>query len=321
MKVAAFIAGDKNIIRSSLVVFASLQQYERNVDCFLFLSDLDIQNVDKEELKHHNITIEKLPKNNLFTKSLSWPKEVFLNYFVPNVLCKKGYDICLKLDHDILVVGKLDIEKNRPKNEIFSLIEHNYEKLSNSILDDYDFYKEEFNIGSFDKKSIMFGNVIIDLKKYVEIDFWNKYKDAFKKIITKSPSKNADTFFADMGLFAIVLEKYKIKYQKMDEKYNTVASHRHLKDKNKIETDLRLIHYAGPKKPWGKNIFKFITNPYYFLLRQYWIDYVSENTNLNKKLEYVKQQNTLKSLMFRLVHSKLYLGYVKLFLKVKGNYN
>jgi lipopolysaccharide biosynthesis glycosyltransferase len=317
MKTAAYIAGDKNIIKSSIVVFKSLQRYEKHLDCFLFLNDLDLAIEDKKELEASNIITEKLPEDNLFTKSLTWPKEVFFNYIVPKILYKNGYDICLKLDHDILIIGTLDIEKNRPKKEIFSLIEHNYEKLSDSILGDYDFYKREFNIDSFDKKSIMFGNVIIDLKRYNEFGFWDKYRDAFKLIITKSPNKSTDTFFADMGLFAIVLEKYNIQYRKMDEKYNTVASHRHVKDKNNINFDFRLIHYAGPKKPWKRQWLKWLTNPYYFYLKNYWVDFTTQHTNFNRRLEYVNRRRTSKSLISTLVHSKLYLCYVKFFLKIK----
>ena len=316
MKIAAYIAGNKNIVKSSIIVFQSLQMFESDIDCFLFLDDLHISKQEHIEIEKNNIFLEKLPKDNLFTGSLSWPKEVFLNFLAPTILYQKGYDACIKLDHDILVIGPLDINNNFPVNKIFSLIEHNFETLSDSVLKDYDFFKNEFKISSYKKKSVMFGNVIINLKKYVEFDFWDKFKNAFETVITKSPSKSSDSFFADMGLFNLVLVKYKIKYKSMDVKYNTIASHQHVVNKKNLNIDdIRLIHYAGPKKPWCFFWFKWLTNPYFYYLRQLWIDFVERNTNFNKKLKFVSVKKDKKSILSKIVFSKYYRAYVKLFIR------
>ena len=105
----------------------------------------------------------------------------------------------------MLINGKLDIEKNKPINNIFSSTMHNHQTINDMVLNDFDYFKKYFNINNWNKNCIFFGAVFIDLKKFVDFNFWEKLKKSYKEILEQSPSKSSNSFFADMGLFSLVL--------------------------------------------------------------------------------------------------------------------
>lgn len=314
MRVAAYIAGDKGIVKSSIVVFKSLIKFHPEIDKFLFLSDINIEESDKMELLKLNIKLEMI-EDNLFQNSISWPKECFLNFKVPNILKGMGYDVALKFDYDVLVNGSLDIEENIPKDEMFTLMNHNYETLRDMVKNDYEFFEKEFKISQWSKKIGMFGNIYINLKKYTEEKFWEKYSFEYKNILENSPNKSPNSFFADMGLFALVLEKYEYSYKVMKEKYNCCASIRHLVNFEELDLNPRFIHYSGPKKPWKKLGIKLLTNPYYSYLRQIWINFVMEETEFNWNLE--RENKKINLLESKIIKSEFYKRYLKIIVKKK----
>lgn len=314
MRVAAYIAGDKNIVRSSIVVFTSLIKHEPKIDRYLFLSNLKIEKKDKLIIDKLNIKLMKIA-DNCFKSSLTWPRECFLNFKAPVILNKLGYDVALKFDNDVLINGKLDVKNNVPKSAIFSMINHNHERLKDMIIKDWDYFSHRYNLPDKNKKIGMFGNVYINLNKYNKLKFWDKYKETYQEILKESPGQSSDSFFADMGLFAIVLEKYGLQYETIDEKYNCCASTRHLKSYRKLEMHPRVIHYAGPKKPWKELGRRLFTNPYYAYLRQIWIDFVSENTEFNWDLKSRDKQVSLTE--GKIIHSRFYKIFTRYFVKIK----
>lgn len=310
-KYAAYIAGDLNIIESSLVVFTSLKKYEKEIDLFLYLSSEISNKKIVKQLEALGVNIEVLEEEKVFENSITWPKESFLNFSVPPILYKKGYEIGIKLDYDILINGKLDVEKNKPKKDIFSMTEHNYEKLRDMVRGDYEFFEEKYKIKNWDKKATLFGNVYINLEKYVEEKIWEKYKQTYNEIIKESPTKTADIIFADMGLFNVLMEKYDYTYEKIDEKYNTCVSYRHLTNISKLNFSPNVIHYPGPKKPWKKLGLKVLTNPYFTYYRNLWWKFIEEN---QIELKFISEGTKGYDKKYE---SEIYKLYIKYFLKIK----
>lgn len=313
MKIAAYIAGDKNIIKSSIVVFTSLEKFEPQLCKYIFLDEVDLEVEDKKDLENLGVSIIRFEKDEIFTNSITWPKESFLNFKAPEILYDLGYDYAIKLDYDILINGKLDIDEQLPTKNIFSLNSHNYETLKDMILGDYEYFEKEFNVKNWFRKAPLFGNVYINLQKYRDFGFWEKYKNSFKEILTNTPSKGGDLIFADMGLFAAVMEKYSLEYDVNHDRYNSCASLRHLKKLDELDLNPRVIHYPGPKKPWKPLGVKIITNPYYTFLREKWISFVMEETNFNWNLKREKKEkNKISS---KIIKSKAYRKYLEIYIK------
>ncbi len=310
-KIAAYIAGDLNIVESSIVVFASLKKFEKDIDLFLFLSCIELKDKHLRMLTELNVNIEKLKDETVFDGSIVWPKECFLNFSVPNILWEKGYSFGIKLDYDIIINGSLDIEKNKPQETIFSMTEHNYETIRDMVRGDYSFFKTNYNIVNWKKKATLFGNVYIDLEKYVVENFWGKYVEEYTRIIRESPSKNSNIIFADMGLFNLVLEKYSYDFERIDEKYNTCASVRHLTQYSKIDFSPNVIHFPGPKKPWKNRGVKAVSNPYFNYYRNLWWEFVKDS-----KLE-LELIDGKKNQFRKIYKSKLYKLFTKFYVKIK----
>ncbi|MED7788138.1 glycosyltransferase [Francisella sp. 19X1-34] len=302
-KVAAFIAGDKNIIDASFYVFKSLFDYNKSIDAFICLPSGSYTNEDVSKLKSIGVKLLDLEDDNLFSGFKAWPKEVFLNFAIPDKLYHLGYEVAIKLDYDVLIQGNLDVEKNTPKS-IFKAT-RGFQKFDHVILNYRDFYKQEFNLTeeTMSKPAISFGCVFINLKEYYEKEFWNKFCDVYKRIITKSPDKTNKSVFSELGTIAITLETYGFGFEVLEDKYNYfVSSTRHI-GHTKFMFDPIVMHYSGRKKPWRKVEFiRYIINPYNCFYLQKWYDY-----------EYPDNKNTFKS---KFIKSGFYKGYVLVFTKI-----
>ena len=79
-QVAAFIAGNKGIIDSSYIVFKSLLEHNKNIDCFICMPKNSYSKNEVKNLIKINIKFLDLEDDELFENCISWPKEVFLNY-------------------------------------------------------------------------------------------------------------------------------------------------------------------------------------------------------------------------------------------------
>lgn len=302
-KVAAFIAGDKNIIDPSYYVFKSLFEYNSGIDAYICLPDGSYTNEDVAKLKSIGVKLLDLEDDSLFSGFKAWPKEVFLNFAIPDRLYELGYEVAIKLDYDILIQGDLDVKKNTPRS-IFKAT-RGFQKFDHIILDYRDFYKEEFGLTEevMSKPAISFGCVFINLKEYYEKEFWNKFCDVYKRVITKSPDRSNKSVFSELGTVAITLEVYGFGFEVLEDKYNyIVSSTRHISHTRFI-FDPVVMHYSGRKKQWKKvNFFRYLINPYNCYYLQKWYDYVSSD-----------KKNSLKS---KLINSALYKGYVLIFTKI-----
>lgn len=303
---AAFIAGDKGIISSSYVVFKSLIEHNDGIDCFICLPKGSYSNEEASNLKTLGVNFLDLEEDTLFSDCISWPKEAFLNYSIPNKLYELGYQMAIKLDNDLLINGNLNINDNFPKKYFLKTTVHNYDTFEDMFITHKDFYKNEFLISDekLKNKTITQGCLYINLEKYVNYKVWEKYKNIYKNIITKSPDKSNQSIFADMGILALVLYHYKLDYEILDDKYNyIVSSIKHLKNKESLDLSPIVIHYAGPKKPWKKTkLLKYITNPYNIYYRQKWLDYTNSNKN--------------KGFKSKIINSSIYKLYLKIFIKI-----
>lgn len=124
----AYVAGDENILLPAVVTLASVRKFNPEVDTYLFiefeqtsineevaklLSSNKITLVDIKELKEKNINFN-IDSFNRFGR---WPIHVFYNYLVPNYLHELGYKYAIKLDYDVLCIGKYDLNELFPDDD------------------------------------------------------------------------------------------------------------------------------------------------------------------------------------------------------------
>lgn len=284
-KYAAFIAGDKNIVEASYYVFKSLFEHNQGIDGYICLPQGSYSKEEVQKLLDIGVRLLDLEDDELFSGFKAWPKEVFLNFAVPDKLYELGYEVGIKLDYDVLVRGNLDVEKNTPKTIFKST--RGFQSFDHVIIDYRDFYKTEFNLSEevLKQPAISFGCVFLNLKEYHDQKFWDKFCDVYTRIITKSPDKSNRSIFSELGTIAITLETYGFGFEVLEDRYNYfVSSTRHIKH-TKFMLDPIVMHYSGRKKPWRKvEPIRYIINPYNCFYLQKWLDYTSEKKTLKSKV-------------------------------------
>lgn len=281
-RIAVYIAGDSKIFFPGLVAFDSIQKYNRHLplDYYMFfegeglthkmelsLMQRDITFVDIAKLEEHG-TVDDLP----VMGENRWPKHVFYNWLVPNMLHSAGYKYAIKADYDLLCVGSYDLKDvKNPDNTIAGLVfdlDLANEGVAPEHLTDFEnparapYYNAGF--------------VAINLDRYVEADTFRRFKTVYAEI----HADGAKVINAEQAALAIVAAKDTTPLKRLDQSYNQriVYPPRLDGDGKPI---IRNIHYLTHNKPWLPPNFRYldryvkIGRTTVFIYRSIWLRYAA----------------------------------------------
>ncbi len=291
MKIALFVAGDKNIFFPAVVALSSIDKSNPGVfDLYICFDGNDLTAEMQEVLDYYNIrfipkrdleafgSIENLP----LMKEGKWPLEIFLNWVLPKFFGAAGYRISIKADYDILGTAPYDISEIDPGEKILS-----------GLTFDVNFEKEGVSkelLGSWEQRGIYrkgvrsyinAGFVVFNNKLYSEFDFYNKLKDVFVEVVNECPGVK----LAEQVAAAIVLSSVGVK--EVPASYNQRVLWGSFVDE-KLLPDIKNIHYITSSKPWRPFDRKLV--PYFvknrqaiiFSYRAIWLAKASENPWFDK---------------------------------------
>lgn len=320
MKVAAFIAGDKNILNPSIIALKSLKKYNPKVSLYLLI---DIENLtiqEKKLLEENEITIPEFNIEYDFTSSQNWPKEVFWNYKAPIIFHKLGFEYSLKIDLDTVCLKEIDWSQILPTKEVFAAVPTGY-TVDTYLEKEREFLIQEFNLNIQRRKYIYpnVGVIVFNNQKYFQSEIWTKLYNYKNRIVDKSKSKSLDIIFADQALFAILLASSdNILWKKISMNYNYTLHDKKLANYfgdffNKVV----ICHYTGPK-PWKKiSLFYLFYNPYLYYYRQVYFDYLKEINIFDKNLKINNYRENFKDkLVTKLIDSHLFKYWIRIWYKL-----
>ena len=182
-----------------------------------------------------------------------WPKIVFLNYYIPYLFSNK-YDYAIKLDYDILCVGKYNINSIIPnKNEILSAVYRTY--LDNNVeINDYKKIAKEYKF-KYDEcrgslKTINAGFFVVNINDYINNYFFEKYTDIYSYFEKNKIKTKGD--FSEQIILGFMQGILGIKYKKLGIAYNFRPAGCNLDDvaTQKLAKCIKNIHYSTACKPW-----------------------------------------------------------------------
>ncbi len=283
----AYMVGDENIALGALVAFHSFQKNNPGIECRLYSYPDKLDPKYKQYLVDNGVKIFDISEfsdkmsdfNAQASNGMTWPVEIFLNHYLPYVLSEE-FTYGMKLDYDLLVLDTLDLEEITPVgnetmatiNNLFNCYNMNKIRLSEELyLDNFDFDFERLkSIG------VNCGFLVVDLKKYKELDIYGKMINLYNKV--KSIDVDAaERIYSEQGLLNLTLEDEKIEYRLLDSKYNLTTTMCRV---HKGE-DIKIMHYTGIVKPWSKFDLTedLLTKKGHMnvFMSYYWLKYVDEN--------------------------------------------
>ncbi|MBQ7456888.1 MAG: hypothetical protein IJS54_04720 [Desulfovibrio sp.] len=258
MKIAVYVLGDHNIIYPALVLFTSLKKHN-DFDFFLYTESETMNEEQIRLCQDLNIRVENIQNEeykrriSVFSNFKRWPKELFLNYVIPYYLNDLGYDYAIKMDYDILCLDTYKLDEVLPKkDQILSVI------LKRSIVQtiaekDLQTLNECFVSGERDLtkvSSVNAGFIAIDVKRYVDVDFFSQYTRVYQ-YITKSNIQFHGEFIEQwiLGYLQAVLG---ITYKGVNLAYNFRPGGIVIAEKaiTQVAARCKNIHYSMACKPW-----------------------------------------------------------------------
>lgn len=271
----AYVAGDENILLPAVVTLASLRKFNPEVDTYLFiefeqtsineevaklLSSNKITLVDIKELKEKNINFN-IDSFNRFGR---WPIHVFYNYLVPNYLHELGYKYAIKLDYDVLCIGKYDLNELFPDDdEIIAIC------LRGRLVDFIDKENEAKlakTIKLKDYKTVNAGFICMNLTSYVNKAFFEEFKRAYQLLQNIKIKEYVEQF-----AIGVLQAKYDHEFKNLSLKYNYRPSY-------KFPNAVINVHYNLLEKPWIKYKINDLSSECFksFLLNNLWIEEAEE---------------------------------------------
>lgn len=255
MKIALFVAGDENIFFPALVALNSIEDHNPDVfDLYLCF--------DKAKLTlHMSKTLDRYKINFIDSALLAidchlnslplmkegrWPKEIFLNWALPEYFHGLGYRHSIKVDYDILCVGSYDIASILPGSNFLTGLLFDVapekENVSSHTLDyliKEELYKPE------SKTYINAGFVVFDNNKAHNFSFFRKLVNTYSTLLTSSPNAN----LAEQLSVAFVISTCENGVHELDGKYNHRVRWGILVGDD-LAPQVKNIHYITSVKPW-----------------------------------------------------------------------
>ncbi len=283
----AYMVGDQNIGLGGLVAFDSLQKHNPGIDCKMYTYTDKLDPVIKAKLISINVELINLNQFTAFMAEFSvetraamtWPPEVFLNYYIPNLL-QGEYQYAFKIDYDVLFNDTIDLEEVTPNSaQVISSIHNAFTCTKmNRISIHIPAYQQ---IGKFDfprmlKTGINTGFLTIDIDAYCELAVFESMREVYAKLKVAKEEAYLDVY-VDQGLLNITIEYLNIKFKEIPLKYNlTTTACKYLKG-----ADITMFHYTGVMKPWKKNeLTEQIMNTQGYaniFMSYYWLNHVEQH--------------------------------------------
>ncbi len=263
-------------------------KYNDDIDLYLYTN---IDQIDKQYehlCEKYNINLYDIKKFSLkldgFTcfnsDGLSWPREVFANYLIPEDLMSK-YEYSIKLDYGLLSLKPSNIEKILPRNQLLLSSIFNQFNLYEMTQTDFDYYRDKYKISanSANKIGTNTGFLVINNANFKKYDVYNKMRKLLSD--TSKGPKDKDVIsriYGDQGLLTMVIGFHSIPVKYVDNGYN-VSSYmfKHVAS----EAGITNFHFTGKIKPWKKNVldlecFRTFNGANYFLMSR-WNRFIREN--------------------------------------------
>lgn len=250
-KYCAYVAGDKNIIYPSILLFLSMKRFHDSQIDFYIFSDTSFANDEQLNIcKLNNITLidlKDLKSEDYIDQFRSfdrYPKEIFYNYFAPIYLRQNySYDYAIKFDHDMLCVNPINLEEIIPSSsEIFTAFKTN--KITDCLsISDVSLLQKSKNWKiKYSEQTVNAGLIVIDLKEFEKHNIHHLYSDIYTTIDNLSITFETKEQLA-FGLIQSVLN---CEFKDLSEKYN----YRPGESTDCFNNDISIIHYTSAIKPW-----------------------------------------------------------------------
>lgn len=253
--IAVYIVGDAGIFFPGLVALRSIQDHNTTnpFDYFMcfdgkdltgemdaVLSENNIRFVDISELEAYGSVDDLTPM-----KEQRWPTHVFCNWLFPYWLDDRGYQEALKVDYDLLCVGRYYLPELMPGDATVSALQFDADLLRLGVTPPA---LEELNIPVIDGKATIpyynAGVVGINVKRYVGAGTFGFFRYAYLTIQQEGSSVDAAEQVA-LAIVAFHSEKVKSIPTSYNQRITILPE---------VDSDgrpvLKNIHYLTQNKPW-----------------------------------------------------------------------
>lgn len=261
--IAVYMVGDSGIFFPGLVAFRSIQDHNADnpFDYFMCFDGQDLTENMRDVLSDHDIhfvdiavlatygTVDDLDA----MKEQRWPNQLFNNWLFPYWLRDHGYKDALKVDYDILCVGKYELADVLPKCSSVSALKFNVDLLRvgvprNSLA--------ELQVPVINDSAIIpyynAGVVGIDIERYVDAGTFGFFRYAYLTI----QAEGATALNAEQVALAIVayhsggIDELPAAYNQRITMLPDLDAAGHPLLKN--------IHYLTHNKPWKDPDYRYL---------------------------------------------------------------
>ena len=255
-RIAVYVAGDAGIFFPALVAFDSIQRHNTTnpFDYFMcfdgrdftgemdrLLAERDINFVDTKALAPYG-SVEGLP----VMKEQRWPTHVFYNWLFPDWLYEQGYAKALKVDYDLLCLGRYYLPDLMPDTATLSALTFRVNLVGQGVTDNA---LNELRIPVSEGKAVVpyfnAGIVGINLKDYVN----SKTFDVFCSVYSVIQRDGNAVTNAEQAALAIVAYHSSGGIKEIPTAYNQRINVLPRLD-SKGNLDIKNIHYLTQNKPW-----------------------------------------------------------------------
>lgn len=287
MKIALFVAGDKNIFFPAVIALTSIIENNPYIfDAFISFPKIDLTDEMKDILHFYKInyvnpsilenktSIDSMP----LMKEMNWPKEIFLNWLFPYHLLNEGYDYSIKVDYDILCVDSYNIADIIPHSNVMSGLYCKTDLTKQGI--SKEFLNELTSEGLYNSTCdsyINVGFVCFNNSMYSQLNFFDKLKNIYIKLLTHCPQAE----LAEQAAIAITLSTLNGILQIPGEYNQRIRWGSFVKPN--LRPNIKNIHYITKMKPWfplKRDAIQDFTKRkqgMIFLYRSIWLHYASKN--------------------------------------------
>ena len=280
-KIAAYIAGDENIIYPGIITLTSVKEHNgSNLDLFLFteVSKLTQHQFDLIQKFSINVVdvseLDKRANIGKFSGFRRWPVHVFYNYVVPIYLCEQKYDYAIKLDYDMLCLSEYNFSEILPTySEVISIV---YKRKLSAFIDELTFEeKAGFDLKLGDYHSVTAGFFVVNTQAFVDKKFFDVYTSIYSSLQKSNFSSYVSQETVEQFTFGLVQSQLETSFKKIHPGYNYRPYYFQPFDTNYN------IHFNTNKKPWhdipstvfsGKSSIGWLRA---FLFFNYWIDFAN----------------------------------------------
>lgn len=292
-RVAVYIAGDHNIFFPAVVALHSIQKHnpDHPFDFYISFRSDALTDSMKQILDLYNITFVGVDEyapygtvDDLETMhEKRWPLEIFYNWVAPYFFADRGYEYALKVDYDILCVGRYTFSDLFSPESTFTALTWDINLFREGLTENHvEALKSPYLIP---EKSAYFnaGFVAINLHYYVAGDMYSHFRSAYIAIQSGEGKVN----LTEQVALAVAASTDRRKVVRLHGTYNTrIITLPALTDG--IQPNIHNIHYITQNKPWKPLDFRFLEaytanqKTCIYVYRNIWLNYAAELTGFSE---------------------------------------